>query len=664
MAFPLKTISHAIRKFAEIQRQLPAVSIEVEPENFWVGSNNEWHLIPRFGNVLDIPTLALICETCQWYLPHRSLTTENRNNPFFVSLNIGGQNAQQVCPSHATMLQGSVKYFYETARNFSSNGFGIVVPVLITAAPTEIQAQGKSYRVVSGQALATNGDGTARDASAADRMYFAVSTDSPLYNYMDRGHIIFFVSKTGEEPSIFIANQLSLNVYSIAALFAVVAERIKPLLRNGVFLNASNSAELQRVLQGAERLVPEKLGPQYAKLKAAIRSDFEKNAQNVIVTKFQRGEIKEVTLNNIKLAENKATYETVSLEAEGLTNVILTKLDPNGVFDIYQLVDAFIGSIIAEMDTVPRNASTQGFVEARQWSFRINDIPITVALSTTNTRRKLNNHYINADELARVIRRATCFNDATQYNLFVRQVEKASLRVHDALANGVPIKIFVFDRWRDYRSEVTTKHPKIFFVCDKGKYALWLNKEKTEKVPLRRFVGLLDALRSLNTRTNDTWVSDESGLSRRNTEWCKWKLKRILLAHAIDDKDQPLITEAQLTPLIEWLLEARSAAEKKSAELLARIAKEVDAKETTYNGLEAYEVVGRSGTSYTVEKESFKVWKTGTSQYVCIVDGRAEMGIGYDALVTRLLALKNDTLVVDKITTLREHVRDAQPARG
>lgn len=659
MPIPLKTISHAIRKFAEIQRQIPGVSIEVEPENFWVGSNNEWHLVPRFGNVTDVPTLALICETCQWYVPHRSLTAETQNLPLFLNL-ATGESIQQVKQTHTSMVQSSVKYYYETARNFSTHGFGVVVPMLITSAPTELQANGKSFRVVSGQALTTNGDGYVRDANVTGRMHFAVSTDSPLYNYMDRGHVVFFVSKAGEEPGIFIANQLSLNVYSMAALFAVAPERVKPLLRNDVFLNASNSGELQRILLAAERGVPEKYGQRYAQLKATIRADFETNAQNVIVTKFQRGEIKEVTLNSIKLSANRATYETLSIEAEGLTDVILNKLDPNGVFDIYQLVDAFIVSIIEEMAQVPRSTTSQGFAEARQWTFRINDIPITVGLSTTNTRRRVNNHLINADELQKVIRRATCYTNAEQFNLFVRQVEKASLRVHDALANGVPLKIFVFDRRQDYHRPVTTKHPKIFFVCEKGKYSLWLNKEKTIRVPLRRFVGMLDEIQTLNARTNDGWVNDDSGITRRNSDWCKWKLKRIIMAHAIDDKDQPLVTEKDLDPLVEWLLEARSEAEKKSALLLASVVKEVGAKEVKYNGMEAYEVVGASGASYTVEKESFKVWKTGTSQYVCIVDGRAEMGVGYDALVTRLMALKNDTLVVDRIGTLREHVRNAK----
>jgi hypothetical protein len=663
MPIPLKTIATAVRKFAHIQKEAPGVTIEVEPENFWVGSNQQWHFVPKFGNINDIATLALVCETCNWYLPTRMLTATCAQSPFIQGLGTEFAGFEQVSKEHTSVLQSPVKYFFDTTKTvFPTSGFGIVTPVLITGVPREFNQGTKSYRLVMGKALVTHGDGYVRDGSSKGDMMFAVSTDSPLYNYMDRGHIVFFVSKSGEDPGVFIANQLSLNVYYFSALFAVAGEKIAPLLRNGVFLQAQQSGELQRILLAAERELPEKYAQAYAQLKQSVRADFETNAQNVIVTKFQRGEIQEVTLNNIKLRGDRATYETITIETPGLTDVVLNRLDPNGVFDIYQLVDAFVASILEEAAKVPLNASGQGFSEARQWTFTINGIPITLSLSTTNTRRRVNGHLINNDELARVIRRATCYTDARQYDAFLRQIERASLRVHDAIANGVPIKIWLPDRHAYYK-EVTMKHPKVFFITENNKYFLWLDKEKTTKVPLRRFVGLLDELKKLNSQTNNGYVNDNSGFQYRNTDWCRWRLKQILRAHAVNDKNEPLVTEKQLDPLIELLLEARTEAEKKSAQLLASVVKETKAKEVKYNSLDAYEIVGNSGAQYTVEKEApFKVWRTGTNQYVCIVDGRGEMGVGYDALVARLLALKNDSFVVDRITTLRDTVREGQQA--
>lgn len=660
MPIPLKTISSSIRKFAEIQKAVPAVGIEIEPENFWVSSTLEWHFKPKFSGINDVSTLALICETMNWYIPYQSLSAETQNLPLFNQARTSALVFEHVQKSHTSFLQSPIKYHYDTCKHFAAAGFGLTVPMLITGQPTESNTGGKGYRLLHGTGLITCGDGFARDVNSHGTISYAVSTDSPLYNYIDRGHIVFFSSKTGEDPNIFIANQLSLNVYYFAALFAIIPDRVRHLLRNEVFLPAQVPAELQRILLLAERELPERYAQAYNHLKQTIRTDFEANAQNVIVTKFQRREIKDVTLNNIKLSATRASYETISIESEGLADVVLRKLDPNGVFDIYQLVDAYIAAILEEANSVPLNSTGQGFQEARTWAFRINNIPITLSLSTTNTRRRVNGKLINSDELPRVIRRATCYTDETQYNSFLRQIEKASLRVHDAVGNGVPIKIWVPDR-RGYRAEVTMKYPKIFFMVENGKYYLWLNKERTERVALRRFVGMLDELKRLNSRTDNGWASDDSGLNYRNIDWCKWKLKKIIREHAVNDKNEPLVTAEQLNPLIEWLLEARTEAEKKSAELLASVVKETKAKEIVHNGNPAYEIVGNSGMTYAVEREgTFKVWRAKTNEYVCIVDGRGEMGVGYDALVARLLALKNDTFVVDKIGTLRDPIAAAR----
>ena len=656
MPIPLKTISHAVKQFAAIQKEMPDVSIEVEPENFWFGAENHWHFVPRYGNVSTIPQLAKICENTSWFVLEKSLTATSRAVPAIAEA-FGLKNMAIVENAHASLIQSPVKYYYESIRNFSSNGFGMVIPMLLSGPPSEMRVGDKQYRVFSGRTVMTHGDGYVRDLATHDKAVFAVSTDSPYYNYLDQNHVVFFISKVGEAPKIFIANQLSLNVYAFAAAFSVASDKLLTSpLRNDVFLFSQNNAELHQAVGLLERVLPEKYSKAYNTLKQAIRADFESRAQNVIVTKFQRGEIKELTINNIKLSANKAVYETVSIEADNIADTILHKLDPNSVFDIYQLVDAYIQGILEAMSRVPRAVNTQGYAEAKQWNLAINGIPITVGLSITNTRRKVNNHYINAEELQRVLRRATCFDDVTMYNNFLREVERASLRVHDALSNGVPIKIFTFDSYSDYNKEVTAKHPKIFFTYVQGKYFLWLNKEKTLKVPLRRFVGMLDELKTLNVRTNNGWVSDDSGLNRRNTDWCKWKLKTIIRAHAISDTDACLVTDAQLLVLIDWLLEARTEAEKRSRVLLETMVTETAAVAKPYRGIEAYELKGNSGRVYAVEKESNKVWDVATGNYVCIVDGRGEMGIGYDALVARLLALKNDTFVVDKITTLRDPI--------
>ena len=664
MPFPAKTVISAARKYQDIMKEVPTVSIDLDVETFWVGSETQWHFIPRFSGIENVTSLARVCETNNWFVLHRSLTIESQRLPLF-SRPVDTNTMAMVSKAHTSIPQSPVKYFYDTIRTFGANGFGIVIPMLITGTPEEITENGRQYRLVSGQTLLTYGDGLAKDVNATDRAYFAVSTDSPYYNFLDRGHILFFVSKTGEDPSVFIANQLSRIVYNFAAAYSVMADKLKPMLRQDVFLYSQNSAELQKATTAAEAALPEKYGVKYNTLKQAIHEDFEKNGQNVMVTKFQRGELKTITLNGIKLSADTAAYDTntdvvISIEAPGIADVILHRMDANGVFDIYQLIEAYITSVLDEASASPKSTTTQGFAEARTWQFRINGMPISLALSTTNTRRKVNGHYINSDELLKVMRRAACFHDATTYDKFLREVERMSLRVHDALSQGVPLKISTLDRGSDYQRPATAKHPKLNFIFEDGKYHVWLDEGKKVKVALRRFVGMLDELKMLNTRTNNGWVSDGSGFGRRDSNWCQFHLKRIIREHAVNEDGTTLVTDEQLAPLAAMLETARSLAEKKSKQLLDSVVAETGAVAAKWDMRDAYTIVGNSGRSYTVEKDTFKVWDTKTKGYVCIVDGRGEMGVGYDALVARLLALKNDTFVVDKIGTLRGGVREAQ----
>ena len=627
MAIPLKVVALALRKYSDIQSDLPGVHITVEPESYWSAGSLSWRFIPNYSDIQSIGDIARICEITNWYLPQRAWDSTNHGN--LSSIVTGSLNAMYLTADHTKTPQSPVKYFFDLEAS-RRQGFSPVFPVFITDTPTEHNIDGRTVRLIIGHAPGCYGESAVRDCLMAQRMSFVVSTDHALYNYLDKGHILFFAA-TPSGPEIFVANQVSLAVYHFAAIFSVVPDKAKTLLRNNVLLFSQNQAELQRVVQAAERMLPEKLRAGYLKLKQAIREDFEKNAQNVLVTKFQRGEAPVITLNNIKFNPNKVTYETITLEGEGIAEAILSRVDSNSVFDIYQLIENHISSVVVEMESAPRNANSQGFAEARTWNFSINGMPIAMSLSTTNTRRRVNGHLINNDELVRVVRRASCYTDAVMYNKFLRQVELASLRVHDALANGVPIKIMAFDRHNDYNRQVTNKHPKIFFVCEKGKYYLWLNKAKTEKVPLRRFVGLLDAIKRVNIKTDGHYTHEGNG--RRDTVWCRTKLREALNAHAVDDKAAPLITDTQLTTLIEWLLEARTEAERKSKELLDSVIKETESKQVEYKGITAFEVTGNSGRVYAVEKESFKVWDSKTGDYVCIVDGRGEMGVGYDALV-------------------------------
>jgi hypothetical protein len=111
-------------------------------------------------------------------------------------------------------------------------------------------------------------------------------------------------------------------------------------------------------------------------------------------------------------------------------------------------------------------------------------------------------------------------------------------------------------------------------------------------------------------------------------------------------------TPDMLTKMFKSILKEREDAEERSAKLLQDVSKMVGAVREQKNGLWGWKVEGKLKT-YFVEEESLRTHDYATNAYICIVSGKGDQGVGHDALVTRLLSLKNDSRVAHKIGTLK-----------
>jgi hypothetical protein len=89
----------------------------------------------------------------------------------------------------------------------------------------------------------------------------------------------------------------------------------------------------------------------------------------------------------------------------------------------------------------------------------------------------------------------------------------------------------------------------------------------------------------------------------------------------------------------------------RSKEFLAKAVSMTKAESVTFQGKPAYKVTGNL-RSYAVVIETAKVYDWDSQKYRCIVNDNRYSGVGYDDVASRLLALKNDSLMVDTIGTL------------
>jgi hypothetical protein len=323
-----------------------------------------------------------------------------------------------------------------------------------------------------------------------------------------------------------------------------------------------------------------------------------------------------------------------------------------------------------QFKSLPLNADGTGFKEKKTFEFKINDITLKVACATTNTRRSVNDTLINVDELSKVMRRASCYEKEEDYNNFVKEVGRISLYARDILANGLPVKTIYLDTDQNsYGKNATQRHPKLRFVkkqktkgsADETGYYLvvrHLDKEgkatKTTERRIGKFIEFIRKVEPINKRHHVGYTgyyqrTHEGGYEYKDgrANECAVELLKLMEQYVtgLDDDDKKVI--------IGSINKERSEAEKKSEELLQLACKAVGAVKKERNGKSGYRVPGTK-RNYFVEEDSLRVYDDDTSQYYCVVNkGNPDaQGVGKDALVTRLYALHNDSMVAHLITTL------------
>jgi len=229
--------------------------------------------------------------------------------------------------------------------------------------------------------------------------------------------------------------------------------------------------------------------------------------------------------------------------------------------------------------------------------------------------------------------------------------------------------------------------------------------DKEPAVPIK-FNDCIAKLNTLNRKTNNGYRS--TGYGRRDNNWAKTEVVNVLKECCTFDKkttnivevDEPVMEEVlvgdndhapensgvQLIPVIdkktgqpktkkvkkkevvvtkECLLsddqaafvtkmadEFQKQALLKSQKFLADAIRNTGAKLINFQGEEGYLVEGKL-RKYVVNKRTNQVSNYDTKAYICIVEPGHQVSVGGDATASRLYALKNDSVLVNRIGTLK-----------
>jgi hypothetical protein len=514
--------------------------------------------------------------------------------------------------------------------------------------PYETQKDGRTYRLAFENPL----------CSVAGRLSFCRDDRSPLFNYLDKGNILVFHPKERLQHPL-VTDRLSLDTCSIIAAWLVAPEAVLPHLQAGVFLPAASSRNL---LLKVEKGIPKNKQEEYQALKSAVSVEFRTSSTDVLLGKFIREEVDYVDINGIRITKDKAVFESISLEYKGLFDIVFNKLDPSEQWDIYTILSLFAQDVQKQFDVVAAAVST------KKVEFKINDIPISVSLGTTNksTRRVVNTYGINKDELAAVIQRASCFNDKEQsasarlkdYNFFLRDVSLLSLYATNIVTAGMPVNTIV--REQIYGQEAKDKGPKTSKLMFKrnGTNKFSLITPHGER-PITKFVSMLHALAADNKKfanSMDVYRNENGGFRTGQTPMDRLKERTTSLLDTL--AKYVSLTDEDKTSLVQSINKEAEEAFAKSEKLLQAVVEQTNAKYGVREGSKGYEVLGTLRT-YFIEEDSLKVYnadpdaqKKGDKTYFCVIPGKAEQGFGRDALAARILSMYNDSTTQNFINTL------------
>lgn len=523
----------------------------------------------------------------------------------------------------------------------------------------------------------------------AHDVFFCANDGNPIYNYLDNGHILLFTKQNGKDFAL-VLSQLTVETAYLAALFYYSPA----LVIQNMAVPFCTPVQARTILFKLEKLLTGDEKRNYTVSKGKIEKEFNDNGSNVLIAKLYKEELVEVTINEVKITKDSFSYETVSLKHEGLAKKVFSTLDPDSPFDIYGLVNHWASLVEKEMSEPFNLEKAKESKLSRRIDFSINGIPISVTMESENTRRWVNGNAIKKDELTQVLNRATCHTDAEEYERFLKSVTHQSLEVHDILANGLPIHIrgdqshdvdyYHTDKFK-VEKHLPFKYPKMYFRRKDDKYYLIvkspeldkerakisaaLSKEEVEQeentgeeqlVCLKSFVGFVRRMGVYNRQRDGGTDYNLMHGHTRNDLWISAMIKHTIREHTIKDEVGAnvltRVTDDMFDLFITAAEKARKKAAAKSEELLKKVTKELNINKLDWSAkgsnetMSGYEVIGKL-SSYFVNEVDNRVWNMKTGRYVCIVNS-GEMGAGKDALIARLYALKNDSIMAAKINTL------------
>lgn len=356
-----------------------------------------------------------------------------------------------------------------------------------------------------------------------------------------------------------------------------------------------------------------------------------------------------ITINDVNFYRDRVEYDGQVFKSSSTSPEHIFKTLLQGLGEDSITFDRFIESFINDICPLRQYNKDYGAASALDVTATIGEVEVhylaeekTTSNNISAVRHHINGKRINREEVKDVISQALCFSAQRDYDGFIEQVSKCSLKIHNYLSTG--LDFILLDTFKD-----TVWKIKLPIVRDKNKNYIKLGESLYK----------IKNLNKLITKSNKL-------MNRWDSQGANMTLDSFISVL----RDDTIVGIKGFKSVGEVINKAKAAYEqavKKSKELLANTEKVLGITEQTLEvggrNRVGYLITGVSGSQYFVESGDdsadgyhntpYPVFSMPTGSPICIVD-KSSVGaqVGKDALVNRLFALKNDKFVSTDINTL------------
>lgn len=349
---------------------------------------------------------------------------------------------------------------------------------------------------------------------------------------------------------------------------------------------------------------------------------FDRNSMNFLMKK-------EIDINDI--------------DFNSIVNRFINKLD----YYIFTKKYDYFDSVLREQ--LPIGTKTQIFTA----TLGNVDISVSVTRSATDTITwYLNNKKLRRDEMIPVIRRALCFNNQKDYDTFIDDISTMSLRARNLIAKGLDVTITNSNGSKATVLLEFERKNKIWYLIIRD-----TNNKKIKELEIEG--GVVKFANSLIKKEQNT------GRYTRKKDYSAASFMTLM-------KGVQNFTVKDAQHLIANGLKSIDEVIARSRKLLEDTARMTQSQYITHTygnkTIKGYLVIGASKAKYLVacDKQSLNSGYNGTDKFagvfsmptltkICIVDKSIDQN-GYDIIVNRILALKNDIYIAHAVTTLLPYV--------